>query len=335
MARTRVVIDRAADTNPIASLDRVLDEAAFFDRLYSVWSATNLAKSQFRVTIKASFMMAIHRDLVAGAATDPVLVGHLAERLASLGFTDISVVETENAFSRWYIRDVASVAQYVGYVTGTSSSYRIVDLSSPEEAIAFDYGLGLHHGMAGRTWKDAHFRISFGKNKTNPFCVATASLKNIFGCLPPADKLTVYHGSGSEFDTAVVASLVAHPVHFALVDAITSGTGLWGLVGRRQVRTGAIFGGVDPIAVDVVAMRLMGNRDATRSRIVRRAIARFGEPVFTVEGDDRPYEDWQNVPSFSPWLLDILEESGPVAHGILRLVSLNMDTIAFPSRGLL
>src|SRR5205823_5429248 len=91
--------------------------------------------------------------------TDPALLDELARCLRGLGCGDVAVVEAPNIYDQFYRhRAVRDVAAYFGY---ESPHYRLVDLS--EEQVPHAYGRGLAQYTIGRTWRDADFRISFGK----------------------------------------------------------------------------------------------------------------------------------------------------------------------------
>ena len=91
--------------------------------------------------------------------TDPELLVDLADYLHELACADLAVVEAPNIYDHFYAgRSVAEVARYFGF---ESPSYRLVDLSA--EQVEHAYRRGLAQGTVGRTWKEADFRISFGK----------------------------------------------------------------------------------------------------------------------------------------------------------------------------
>ena len=88
---------------------------------------------------------------------------------------DVAVVEAPNIYDRFYAsRSVGEVARYFGL---ESPSYRLVDLST--EQVPHAYRRGLAQGTVGRTWKEADFRISFGKMRSHPVELAYLSVGNV------------------------------------------------------------------------------------------------------------------------------------------------------------
>jgi uncharacterized protein (DUF362 family) len=205
--------------NKFGTLDQVLQEARFFDVLQKYRTESSLEKEDFRIVIKSNFMMTYHkRDCTT--YTDPELVEYLIDQLYGAGYTNLTIVETQNTYSSYFKnRDVISVAKYVGYSIdekgrASDGKYSIVDLT--EDAESYDYKGSLGKHLAALTWVDADFRISFAKNKTHPFCYFTLTIKNIYGTLPAQNKYLEYHKK-REFDWPTIESLKHFPVHFGFL----------------------------------------------------------------------------------------------------------------------
>ena len=151
---------------------------------------------------------------------------------------------------------------------------------------------------------DADFRISFPVAKTHTSCFNTLTLKNVYGCLPYADKFLEYHARRG-FDWPTIIVLREFPFHFGIVDAIFSADGVLGFKADyfpRMTRT--IIAGEDLVAVDVVGSLKMG-LDPLRSRIVWLAAQVFGFPVDRIEwvADDKsPYPRWISIPRRYDWI---------------------------------
>jgi len=154
------------------------------------------------------------------------------------------------------------------------------------------------------TLRDAEFRISFAANKTHTSCYNTLTLKNVYGCLPYANKFLEYHDK-REFDWPTIVLLRAFPFHFGIIDAIFSADGVLGFKADcfpRMTRT--IIAGEDLVAVDVVGSLKMG-LDPLRSRLIWLGAQVFGYPVDRIEwraDGKEPYPGWINVPRRYDWV---------------------------------
>ena len=284
------------------ALDLALDQAGFDEVLDEALGASNKLPGQFSVVIKPNFMVFLSRKDPSGH-TDPELVEHLARRIQAKGIERIFVVETENVLSNWYHnRDLATVAAAAGY---GSDLYELADLA--EDTIPHDFGgvLGAHR--IGRVWAEADFRISFAKNKTHPAARCTLALKNIFGVTPEWNKYLVYH-KHMEWDQVVMDVLDSFPVHFGIIDAWWSADGAFGFRGDKSpVNTATILASRDILALDWMGATKMG-LDPMDSAMIRAAVDRWGKPIFHVQGDTRPYPDWENIPFLLDKFDDLLEE---------------------------
>jgi uncharacterized protein (DUF362 family) len=154
------------------------------------------------------------------------------------------------------------------------------------------------------TLRDADFRISFAANKTHISSFNTLTLKNIFGCLPYADKFLEYH-SRRAFDWPTIILLREFPFHFGIIDAIVSADGVLGYKADYFPRVSrTIIAGEDLVPVDMVGSLKMG-LDPLRSRIIWLAAQVFGFPVNRTQwiaDDKQPYPQWINVPRRYDWI---------------------------------
>jgi hypothetical protein len=213
------------------------------------------------------------------------------------------------------VREVVDVAREAGY---TGSGYRLVDLSA--ERVPFDYGSVLGESQTGRTWRDAAFRISFGKAKTQWQCLFTGALANLYGCLPEPDKLASYHGTGHEFQECCVLLADRLPVHFGLVDAWVGGDGRGSHAHARRARdTGTLLAGENLLAVDWVLGEKMGV-DPGLSFVLQEALLRWGRVDVVRRGNTTPWEPWDNVPGGKAASACLLEPAlrTPAARGAMR-----------------
>jgi uncharacterized protein (DUF362 family) len=316
------------------TLDKVLTDSRFFEVLEKYREDSGKKKTDFRIVIKPNFMMTYHKKDCT-TYTDPELVEHLVDQLYEAGYTNLTVVESQNTYGNYFKnRDVVSVAKYVAYSAdeqGNASDrkYRIVDLT--EEAEPYDYQGSFGKHLAAPTWKDADFRISFAKNKTHSFCYFTLTIKNIYGTLPAQNKYLEYHKK-REFDWPTIESLKHFPVHFGLVDAWISADGQMGVIADiTPQQTMTIIGGEKLVAVDHYGAKLMG-LDPYVSRFHKMAVREFGNPESKVKvtSNISQYEDWDNVECLLPELLNVAEEAPWVFSHFFMSAFIYADPEVFP-----
>ncbi len=295
------------DDDKFRALDRVVEEAGFFEVLERRWKETGKTKEAFSVVIKPNFMY-MHARKDISTYTDPTLVEALIDKIAAKGFTNITIVEAQSTLGNYYKnREVVNVAEYIGY--STKKNYRIVDLT--EEMVPYDYGGRLGKHFVGPTWRDADFRVSFAKNKTHVFCNYTLTLKNIYGTLPMQNKLKEYH-TKREYDWPTIETLKHFQVHFGLIDGYYSADGQFGvIVDPTPNLTKTIIGGENLIAVDWVGAKKMGLNpdDPQIGRFLPLAVEAFGKPEINWVGDRSFYHPWENVNEVFIKSLDIIEEA--------------------------
>jgi uncharacterized protein (DUF362 family) len=279
-----------------------------------VGAAAELAgggRAAFPIAIKPNLMVAPGAAAGAADRTDPALVERLAAALAREGFGDVAVVESGvNG-----LPPVAEVARAAGY---SLTGYRLVDLTG--DTVPFDYGSVLGAHVAGRTWSEAGFRISFGKAKTQWQCLYAGALANLYGCLPEPDKLARYHGAGHEFHECCVLVADRMPVHFGIVDAWVGGDGRGSHAHPRRARdTGTLLASEDLLALDWVVGEKMG-LDPNLSFVVQEAMLRWGRVQVVRRGNTTTWRPWDNVPAGKVATACLLEPAlrSPAGRGLVR-----------------
>lgn len=104
--------------------------------------------------------------------------------------------------------------------------------------------------------------ISVGKMKTHVNAVASLSMKNLFGLMPPShyfvpkQLLARMDGHIRGVDQTVVDINLARPISFSVID------GIWGMEGDgpltgTPIETDVVLAGLNPVAVDRVALDFM------------------------------------------------------------------------------
>jgi uncharacterized protein (DUF362 family) len=284
--KSMVVIAESDDK--YAALDEVLATSSFFRHMHEKQEKSNTSKKEFLIAIKPNMMMAYQRSH-PHTATDVQLVEYLIQRIREEGYARIAVVESQNILTDWFPgRTVSSVARACGY---TGKGYKLINLT--HEAEPYRYGGYLGTDAVGKTWKNAHFRISFAKNKTHIACWYTLTMKNLFGTLPTQSKMKVYHQTMG-WEKATLEVLRSFPPDFALIDAFWSSHGFNGCVIETPLHTRTIIGGPDCLAVDWVGAQKMG-LDPVENPLMKLAIDELGTPEFSTQGNTEPYPHWKNT----------------------------------------
>ena len=233
----------------------------------------------------------------ATTATDPELVEALIDWLHDAGYSNVSIGTSRDGTETWLDgRDPLVVAEQAGYhfTTPKGRSYEVVDLSDDVVAAPFPDGSVLKGSTLGRAWLEAHFRISFGKCKTDEAFFYAGALQNLLTVLPLADKELNYRHRLRAEDT-VGDLLRVTPAHFAIVDGYVANQGNAGARRADPVPVSTIIASVSPQLADWATALKMGV-DPYSSPIVAAALRNGGLPERPrVIGDLSPFPAFHNV----------------------------------------
>jgi uncharacterized protein (DUF362 family) len=318
----------AADPRP--PFRQLLADAGLAEMLARKAAALGKAVAELRVAVKPTFMLGYHRrDLTP--LTDPALLAELGRYLREAGCRDVAVIENRTIYDRFYARrTVAEVARYFGL---ESPDYRIVDVATEQVLHTYDRGLGQY--TVGRTWKEADFRITFGKLRSHPVDGVHLGLANLEGLGARCDEFLFLERLAHR-PTAVMMALDAFPPDFALLDGYRNiADGLAGVMGSVRPRApGRLYAGADALAVDRVAARHLGLTDPDQSAVLHTAGHWFGNPDGRTQvlGPDTPIPGWKG-PRSNDWYALLSLMAYPVyelASGRGTLFVPEMDEAAFP-----
>jgi len=308
--------------------DRLLNESELLQSI----EAIGKPRDTMTVAIKPTFMLGYnHKD--ASVVSDRALVEQLARFLRKEGCREVVVIEGPNIYDEFYgRRTVREVAAYFGF---ESDAYRLVDASEDQIEHAFDRGMAQH--TVSRTWRDADFRISFGKMRSHPIELAYLTLGNVEWLGARCDQF-IFCERQAQRETAIMMLLDSCPPHFAILEAWDQvPDGLVGVMGCRNPRAPLRFyAGKDAVAVDVVAARHVGMQDPRDSSILRAAFHWFGakESSAQVVGCDEPVTPWKGPyhSEISTLLSLVAYPTYVLGSGRGRLFVPEMDEKAFPPR---
>lgn len=291
MAVVAIVSDSA---DKFAAMERALDLAGLRAALQSAQAASGLSPEQFRIFIKPD-MTFFFRP--ATTMTDPALVEHLIDWLQDAGYANVAMGTSRDGSEFWLEnRDPLILADLAGYryETPKGRGYEVVNLSDDLAAADFPPGSALKGTELSRAWMDAHFRITFGKCKTDEEFTYSGAIQNLLGVLPMRDK-DLYYNHRVRAEDACSDLLHLTPVHFAVVDAYVANGGNAGARYGSPVFCSTIIASSNGALTDWTMAIKMG-LDPYRSPVVARILRDDGLPEKPqVMGDLAPFPGFPNV----------------------------------------
>ncbi|MCP4138630.1 MAG: DUF362 domain-containing protein [bacterium] len=314
--KSKILLRYLDNKDKITLLNEVLDLADFETEIETVRKSLGKDREELKIAIKPNASMFVRRD-DDGVTTDPLLVLALVEYLHELGYKNILVVESSNAYELTYTeRNPVTVMTAMGLNGGVHSfvsagenatahvadsngsllPYQLVDLGAHTTTVNAS---AMPHGTLklATEWLTADFRISFAKFKTHVYGGYTLLIKNTYGCLPEGNKMWHYHrATGCAKPT--VEQLKICPVHFGIIDGIIAADGWLGVKWDRAIPRlpGFILAGRNIGETERIACRIMGV-NVDQSQMTEAALDFLSEPV-ELDGEIRPLKKWWNVPGF-------------------------------------
>jgi uncharacterized protein (DUF362 family) len=290
-----VVVNQLSRGDKFKLLRDALEQAGFWECIEARRKCCLLSKTDFRIIIKPDLEFF---DVGTPTGTDPEIVEHLIALLHRRGYEQVAVCDALCSADLWLEnRDVAVLADLVGYryVTEDGRDYDVLNLSEDVIEGGFAESGVLYGSKLGRAWLEAHFRISFAKNKTHEEYFFSLGLQNLLGVLPLRDKEYHYY---HRFDSGDVCLelLDKTPVHFSIIDALISNHGSDGMGTVNPLSTNTLIASENLLLADWAAALKMGV-DPYASPLNAKALHRIGLPRrYKIKGDLSPYPDWKNVP---------------------------------------
>jgi len=188
------------------------------------------------------------------------------------------------------------LAELSGYAyrTPAGHSYDVVDLSEEVVEGGFPPNAVLAGSGIGRAWRDAHFRISFAKVKTDDEHGYVLGAESLCDVLPLRDK-NYHYRHRLRLPDVFLALLATHPPDFALLDAICCSHGQLGSRHPLPFQANTIIASDSLLLADWAASRKMG-LDLNASPVNATALATLGLPArYRVAGSLDPWVGWINV----------------------------------------
>jgi uncharacterized protein (DUF362 family) len=309
---------------------RLLEEGGLAEKLQQRATALGKQAANLRIVIKPSFMLGYARK-DRSIITDPELLKELANFLRELGCGNAVIVESANIYDQFFEhRSVAEVAAYFGM---QECGLPIVDASSDQ--VPHEYFRGMAQNTISRSWKEADFRISFGKMRSHPIEMAYLTIGNLEWMGGRCDEFLFVERQAHR-ETALMMLLDGFPPDFVVLDAYDEASdGLVGVMGcPRPPSPRRVYAGEDALAVDLVAARHMGVREPEQTNILRAARHWFGDPRERIEvvGANENLREWRGPyeTEFSTMLSFVAYPVYVFGSGRGSLFVPEMDERAFP-----
>lgn len=270
----------------------LLEESGLAEKLAERAAELGKDPADLRIVIKPSFMLGYARK-DRSIITDADLLRELAVSLRERGFRNAALVESANIYDQFFQhRSVPEVAAYFGL---EECGLPVVDASADQ--VPHTYFRGMAQNTISRSWKEADFRISFGKMRSHPIEMAYLAIGNLEWMGGRCDEFLFVERQAHR-ETALMMLLDAFPPDFALLDGYEiASDGLVGIMGcPHPPSPKRLYAGDDALSVDLVAARHMGVREPEQTNILRAACHWFGDPRerIVVIGTNEPLPEWRS-----------------------------------------
>lgn len=309
---------------------RVLEESKLEEKLAQKAAALGKKAPELRIVVKPSFMLGYAKK-DRSIITDAELLRELADYLRERGFGNAVIVESANIYDQFFgHRSVGEVAAYFGM---NECGLPIVDASNDQ--VEHAYFRGMAQNTISRSWKEADFRISFGKMRSHPIEMAYLTIGNLEWMGGRCDEFLFVERQAHR-ETALMMLLDGFPPDFVFLDAYDQASdGLVGVMGcPRPQSPRRVYAGEDALAVDLVAARHMGVREPEQTNILRAACHWFGDPRARIEvvGTNENLRRWRGPyeTEFSTLLSFVAYPVYVFGSGRGSLFVPEMDETAFP-----
>jgi uncharacterized protein (DUF362 family) len=310
---------------------RLLEESGLEEKLRQRTAALGKLTADVRIVIKPSFMLGYARK-DQSIITDAELLRELANFLREHGYANAMLVESANIYDQFF--EHRSVAEVAGYFGMGTCGLPVVDGSNDQ--VPHSYFRGMAQNTISRTWKEADFRISFGKMRSHPIEMAYLTIGNLEWMGGRCDEFLFVERQAHR-ETALMMLLDGFPPDFVFLDAYDQGSdGLVGVMGCPQPPAPRrVYAGEDALSVDLVAARHMGVREPEQTNILRAACHWFGDPREHIEiaGTNEHLREWRGPyeTEFSTMLSFVAYPVYVFGSGRGSLFVPEMDETAFPA----
>lgn len=237
-----------------------------------------------KVVVKPNLLLAFPPE--AAATTHPAVVQAVCEELIA---ADCKVVVAESAGGAAVLQRQKKLYNVTGMEQAASASGAELPLTFDVRTVKYPAGQVCRSFQLLSEIADAEFLVDVGKMKTHGFAYYTGAVKNLFGSVPGLTKPAMHSlYPDREHFAGMIADLceLVHP-GFCILDGVYGMEG-HGPSGGSPKRANVIVAGVNPYAVDLAAMHVMG-LDPDKAPIHREGVRRGEAPEkleeLTLSGD--------------------------------------------------
>jgi uncharacterized protein (DUF362 family) len=282
---------------------------------YTATSVALSASGQFPTTLAGQTVvikpnLVVPQPSTSGATTDPQVVQAIVDLCLAAGATEILIVEAPLPGKGPYWGPCGYAAIF------TKSAYpqvQLVNLVSGTYVLTPVPGGGYAYQemwVPSLVMQPNTFFVSAGKLKTHVDAVATLTMKNLVGLAsetayaqPVASGFPRHDLHERGIDLSIMDLNLVRPVDFAVID------GVWGMEGQgpisgTPVNTNVVLAGLNPVAVDRVALNVMELPQDSVTYLGYAAKAGLGPAntsTVTLLGDT--YTPYPFVPALTPPVL--------------------------------
>jgi uncharacterized protein (DUF362 family) len=267
-------------------------------------------------------VVSANRAYIHHSYTDPRLTGAAVKWLQGAGASNVTIGESGGFGipSRLFLREA-------GYLALRESGASVVDFNT-EPAVELPLARGMHHRTmrVSQSLADADFLLWAPKLKYHICCTVTCALKLNVGILRHEERMIAHD---DRLDEKVADLLEVGYPDAVMVDAIEIGRGYESA--PHALHLGALMFADDPVAMDIVACRVLGF-DPRECRHLMIAMERgYGPPSIDdvkIEGDitldelrartagvESEYQDIQKVKTPIRFYCGTDPERGRFCHG--------------------
>lgn len=325
-----VVLEGKSAEEKCGVFRRLLEESGLEEKLRLRAAGLGKPAGDLRIVVKPSLMLGYAKK-DRSIITDPELLRELANFLSERDCGHAVLVESANIYDKFFERrGVAEVAAYFGM---DQLGLPVVDSSSDQ--VEHTYFRGMAQNTISRSWKEADFRISFGKMRSHPIEMAYLTIGNLEWMGGRCDEFLFVERQAHR-ETALMMLLDSFAPDFVLLDAYDeAGDGLVGVMGcPHPPAPRRVYAGEDALSVDLVAARHMGVGEPEQTNILRAACHWFGDPRERIEvvGTNENLKRWRGPyeTEFSTLLSFVAYPVYVFGSGRGSLFVPEMDELAFP-----
>ena len=281
----------------LATISNVRSYSDAFDNISKAIGLIGLTKLKSNSSVVIKINLCAARTADTGTITHPLFLDgalhYLRENFANL---KISVVESDATV---VIADKFVVWLGIQPILDKWGA-QFINLSRIKSVLQNIKGRYFKEIPVPEIFHKCDYFINMPKLKTNPMSTITCCLKNVFGCLPNADK-NIYHPKLDDVITDINTTI---HTDLALVDGIIAMGGSQGPSYGVPIPLNAVICSEDPVAVDSYGARLMGFNPWFIAHIRKSADSKVGSMKYHLIGDKLGRIDFETN-KFEMWMLKL------------------------------